>query len=375
MRSVGATLVKLIATATSGLVSFTTNVIRPVKVTCEFSPVQEGSGDPSPENVRPISGWTGCEIEQTGKNYFNIENVAKYVSGDSFTTPNAGLWYDVFSESTSGSRAFPIAKIGLLPLLHPGTYVFSCTTNREVQLGAYAVNSTDGSVTQLFATRSQTDKSQTFTVAEDTYLTLRVASSPTTIENPMIRISGSDDNYERWNGKATIPITFTDPSTGDPMTVYGSTVTLNEDGSADLVVTRKMFTYDGTERWAESGGGYYLYGQTGINGDLNFNVKPICNILPWANTTRVRMSDLTNHHISIGPSSYQINLKESSFSTLEDFKTFLSETPLQILATLNVSKYLTYHFDNIGQLNSFLGQNNIWHDMNGDITVEYWNKQ
>ena len=87
------------------------------------------------------------------------------------------------------------------------------------------------------------------------------------------------------------------------------------------------------------------------------------------------MSDLTNHHISIGPSSYQINLKESSFSTLEDFKTFLSETPLQILATLNVSKYLTYHFDNIGQLNSFLGQNNIWHDMNGDITVEYWNKQ
>ena len=33
-----------------------------------FSPKQEGSGTPSPENVRPISGWTGVEISHCGKN-------------------------------------------------------------------------------------------------------------------------------------------------------------------------------------------------------------------------------------------------------------------------------------------------------------------
>lgn len=28
----------------------------------DIEPVQAGSGDPSPENVRPISGWTGCNV-------------------------------------------------------------------------------------------------------------------------------------------------------------------------------------------------------------------------------------------------------------------------------------------------------------------------
>lgn len=36
-------------------------------------PVQEGSGDPSPDNVRPISGWTGCEIQHDGTNFFDGE--------------------------------------------------------------------------------------------------------------------------------------------------------------------------------------------------------------------------------------------------------------------------------------------------------------
>lgn len=33
-----------------------------------IEPVQEGTGDPSPENVRPITGWTGCRVERSGKN-------------------------------------------------------------------------------------------------------------------------------------------------------------------------------------------------------------------------------------------------------------------------------------------------------------------
>lgn len=34
----------------------------------DIEPVQAGSGDPSPENVRPISGWTGANVTRTGKN-------------------------------------------------------------------------------------------------------------------------------------------------------------------------------------------------------------------------------------------------------------------------------------------------------------------
>ena len=40
--------------------------IRSLKV--HFSPKQDGTGDPSSENVRPIVGWDGVEVYQIGKN-------------------------------------------------------------------------------------------------------------------------------------------------------------------------------------------------------------------------------------------------------------------------------------------------------------------
>lgn len=41
----------------------------PVKsLVVDIEPVQSGSGDPSPENVRPISGWTGVKVQRSGKN-------------------------------------------------------------------------------------------------------------------------------------------------------------------------------------------------------------------------------------------------------------------------------------------------------------------
>ena len=38
-----------------------------------IAPSQSGSGDPSPSNIRPISGWTGCNMTRTGKNLLNLD--------------------------------------------------------------------------------------------------------------------------------------------------------------------------------------------------------------------------------------------------------------------------------------------------------------
>ena len=38
------------------------------------TPIQSGSGDPSPTNIRPITGWTGAKIFVTGKNLFDETN-------------------------------------------------------------------------------------------------------------------------------------------------------------------------------------------------------------------------------------------------------------------------------------------------------------
>ena len=70
-------------TATGNPAEFTTNVIRPLQsFEIPFSPVQSGSGDPSPSNVRPISGWPGVTVTANGQTILVAwESVAGVVYG------------------------------------------------------------------------------------------------------------------------------------------------------------------------------------------------------------------------------------------------------------------------------------------------------
>lgn len=53
----------------------------PVKaLTAYIVPVQEGTGDPSPDNVRPISGWAGLNLTRTGANAFE-DSSAQWKNG------------------------------------------------------------------------------------------------------------------------------------------------------------------------------------------------------------------------------------------------------------------------------------------------------
>ena len=49
-----------------------------------IEPVQSGSGDPSPTNIRPISGWTQAKVTRAGKNLANVTfeayNAAQIIS-------------------------------------------------------------------------------------------------------------------------------------------------------------------------------------------------------------------------------------------------------------------------------------------------------
>jgi hypothetical protein len=40
-------------------------------VVAQINPIQEGSGDPSPTNVRPISGWSGVDVRHSGADQTN----------------------------------------------------------------------------------------------------------------------------------------------------------------------------------------------------------------------------------------------------------------------------------------------------------------
>lgn len=82
-----------------------------------FTPVQEGTGDPSPINIRPITGWTGCAIKHTGKNMFDMNQFALSYSTYSIDVTNgvatatASAFYNIFVNGTKYIRT-PFDKIG-----------------------------------------------------------------------------------------------------------------------------------------------------------------------------------------------------------------------------------------------------------------------
>ena len=62
----------IISSASGAIASFPDGAEAPVKsLTVAIEPVQEGTGNPSPDNVRPISGWTGCVISHSGADTSN----------------------------------------------------------------------------------------------------------------------------------------------------------------------------------------------------------------------------------------------------------------------------------------------------------------
>lgn len=76
-------------TFSGAIASFKCSEARPlVDLNVAIEPVQSGSGDPSPENVRPITGWTGCNIYHSGE---DMSNPTTYPI--TFPSPDPGTVY------------------------------------------------------------------------------------------------------------------------------------------------------------------------------------------------------------------------------------------------------------------------------------------
>lgn len=63
-------------TTPAGVSNFTTDLISPLKsLKAGFLPVQSGSGDPSPQNIRSISGWSGVTVYHSGTDTSNPTSI------------------------------------------------------------------------------------------------------------------------------------------------------------------------------------------------------------------------------------------------------------------------------------------------------------
>ena len=90
----------------------------PLGVTVSWTPAQEGSGDPSPENIRPIQGRTEIKVERCGENLMNIKpfdtNTGKGITFE--YVPEGGIHIQGTASASADSPTFPVWH------LPPGKY-------------------------------------------------------------------------------------------------------------------------------------------------------------------------------------------------------------------------------------------------------------
>lgn len=315
----------------------------------------EGSTAPTSwtpyENICPISGWTGAEIEGTGKNLFDNDNPLVfngYITSQSAFI--AGSNFRTVVVRVKPNTTYTVSKVA--------ANVFTvCYASVQPSAGAIG----GGAIV------SQTARSITITTGVDAkYLWVYVRNSNTEYTEAELYASiqieeGLATSYEPYTG-SQISVTF--PSSAG--TVYGGTLTINPDRTGQLVVDRAMATFDGTETWYADSGRYRtrLIDSKVISG----RSAVLSNIGYFSATLIVPGTTFLNPVNGVGNIYYY---PPSSIATLDEFKDWLSENNLQIVYPLATPITYTLTPTEIdGILTTLYGTNNIWADC-GDVDVTY----
>ena len=360
-------------TASGSIASFPDGAAMPVRdLSVDIEPVQAGSGDPSPDNVRPISGWTECKVTRTGKNLLarTNEGVPKTANGVTFSRSGGDYIIDATSEKTG----YPFVKIGELEGLKAGTYTLSILP----ATAGIAIRIVDRNVTPpnvLYGTGA--NGYTTFTLSSELTQTLSV--DITTIASdllegshtvhPQLEFGSTATAYEPYQGQ-----TYTIDLNG---TRYGGTLDVT---SGKLTVDRILFTPNGTGTY-ESFNSVRKSGVTTVNSyyfssnsiylDTN-GAKDISNVFKYIGASGVGASSDNSFFFYGSQLRFTIPM-DSTMQTADDVNAWIASlysanTPLQFV--LELVTPIEVDLDPV-TVETLLGTNNIFADC-GDTTVDYY---
>nr|DAP64900.1 MAG TPA: hypothetical protein [Caudoviricetes sp.] len=281
-----------------------------VKATWE--PVQEGSGEPSPDNIRPISGRDAVKVERCGENLLHIKPFDKNTySGITYEyVANGGVH---ISGTSTGNVNSPHFAVWHLP---PGSYRGpDFGTGISVAIIIYR-NGADRWV----------DAARAFKVlaGDVTKYLYMIVTSGTTLDTTV---------YPYIVPGTAAPTTYT-PYTGQtatltlPRTIYGGTVdAVTGEGRERW----KLLTLDGTEPWNAVGSGDALYFQsTSISiGTRALSRDDYCTTFPIASVSG------SNTVQGVNGWNTSLYLRWSTFADVAALKSYLAAqyaagTPVQV---------------------------------------------
>lgn len=352
----------------------------PINVTVGIEPVQEGSGDPSPENVRPISGWDAVKISRTGKNlldYF-ITDFTYSASNDgsvSKDTTNKEITVSAKANNSSGvyistsnrkkiSDLISMANSKGIPIIASMKVKTASGNKCRIRFMSSVVEMTGNGDYQTFTQELTSNGEITFYGSANNSGVITFQ-----IKDLQIEVGTIATSYEPYIGQ-TYEITI--PST--PGTVYGGSLTVNKDGTGKLVVTHSFREFEGaeSEEWAVSANRYARIKLTSTK--WYEDSKVISNLYPQGIVASD--TDVINISYTSGGGDY-LYIHPSwmtSETTADDIKEYLASHALQAVLEYTEEHYFEYDLT-VSQVNAIItslkGVNNIFADAGNIISVEY----
>ena len=204
----------------------------PLGVTASWEPVQAGSGEPSPENIRPIKGRDSVQVERCGENLYNVNHFIgsywvddNYHKSNDFVNIHSSFWasYKVPCNvgDTINVSGFP--ELGGI----------SCVWTSDVSGEKYFKDA--GSSQRVNASYAVPSGAQCLVLGVAGKLSMPDAN----YDNAMISIGAAPTTYSPYTGQTTT-LTL-------PRTIYGGTV---DAVTGDGQETWQAKSFNGTENWA-----------------------------------------------------------------------------------------------------------------------------
>ena len=135
-----------------------------------------------------------------------------------------------------------------------------------------------------------------------------------------------------------------------------------------FTVTHGFFTVDETANWQEYASGKYYVDDVYERYSLASSTTPICNLYEFSGNGASGSSEITtDDKFYMRKQIGRIWVYDSTYATLNDFKTMLSSNALQVCYQLETPTTIQLPPCPIDTLE---GVNNIWADT-GDTTLSY----
>lgn len=348
-------------------------------VVAEITPVQSGSGDPSPDNIRPISGRTGLTVTRANKNLApNMAGTASTTSNGITFTYNDDGSITLNGTATASAYSRPVDGIAGNIRRPYGTY--------KKPVAAFGNNRYVGLFVQYQKSSSSWESvtgggfsSDTFTLDEDYPLAIRIGvSAGTTVDNyrfePYIYLDSVNDLTWVSPTKTDIPITW-ESIAG---TVYGGTLDVVSGVlTVDTILVTVSSFFAENANWsndstiAVSSGFALAEPRDGAK-----RATAVTNMLPnaigYGIDTAVGSQYTTTPCFGFNANDTYNRYLYARFpktigTTLAEVNAYLAENPLVIAYAIQTPQ--TYQLTPT-EVRTLLGGNTIYTDA-GDVSVEY----